>query len=71
MSTLWSAWAPPTERSRLAGIANAGAQIGNVFDFCIFKYYLRSINNFQMYEKRYLHCHLVDFYVNMVLMEVN
>jgi MFS family permease len=23
-------WAPPTERSRLAGIANAGAQIGNV-----------------------------------------
>lgn len=30
MSTLWSAWAPPTERSRLAGIANAGAQIGNV-----------------------------------------
>ena len=32
MSTLWSAWAPPTERSRLAGIANAGAQIGNVFE---------------------------------------
>lgn len=30
MSTLWSRWAPPTERSRLAGVANAGAQIGNV-----------------------------------------
>ena len=30
MSTLWGAWAPPNERSRLAGIANAGAQIGNV-----------------------------------------
>lgn len=30
MSTLWAHWAPPTERSRLAGIANAGAQIGNV-----------------------------------------
>jgi MFS family permease len=23
MSTLWAHWAPPTERSRLAGIANA------------------------------------------------
>lgn len=23
-------WAPPSERSRLAGIANAGAQMGNV-----------------------------------------
>jgi MFS family permease len=26
----WANWAPPAERSRLIGIANAGAQIGNV-----------------------------------------
>lgn len=30
MSSLWAHWAPPTERSRLVGIANAGSQIGNV-----------------------------------------
>jgi MFS transporter, ACS family, solute carrier family 17 (sodium-dependent inorganic phosphate cotransporter), member 5 len=30
MSSLWSKWAPPAERSRLVGVANAGAQIGNV-----------------------------------------
>lgn len=26
----WASWAPPNERSRLIGLANAGAQIGNV-----------------------------------------
>jgi predicted MFS family arabinose efflux permease len=30
MSSLWAYWAPPAERSRLVGVANAGAQIGNV-----------------------------------------
>jgi MFS transporter, ACS family, solute carrier family 17 (sodium-dependent inorganic phosphate cotransporter), member 5 len=30
MSTMWSFWAPPTERSRLVGFANGGTQIGNV-----------------------------------------
>lgn len=31
MSTLWAYWAPKSERSRMLGIASAGAQIGNVF----------------------------------------
>ena len=30
MSSLWAFWAPPAERSRLVGVANAGSQIGNV-----------------------------------------
>ena len=30
MNNLKAKWAPPSERSRLAGISNAGAQIGNV-----------------------------------------
>jgi MFS family permease len=29
-AAFWSGWAPPNERSRLIGIANAGSQIGNV-----------------------------------------
>ena len=28
----WAAWAPPSERSRLIGVANAGSQIGNVIN---------------------------------------
>lgn len=35
MSSLWAFWAPPHERSRLVGIANAGSQIGNVVSFSL------------------------------------
>lgn len=28
----WASWAPPNERSRLIGLANAGSQIGNVYN---------------------------------------
>lgn len=35
MSSLWAFWAPPHERSRLVGIANAGSQIGNVVAFSL------------------------------------
>lgn len=35
MSSLWAYWAPPLERSRLVGIANAGSQIGNVVSFSL------------------------------------
>ncbi len=35
MSSLWAYWAPPSERSRLVGIANAGSQIGNVVAFSL------------------------------------
>jgi MFS family permease len=37
-ATLWSHWAPPHERSRLAGVANAGSQIGNVIALSISGY---------------------------------
>jgi len=30
VSTLWSFWAPPTERSTLMSIARSGSQLGNV-----------------------------------------
>jgi MFS transporter, ACS family, solute carrier family 17 (sodium-dependent inorganic phosphate cotransporter), member 5 len=30
MSSLWANWAPPSERSRLVGLANSGSQIGNI-----------------------------------------
>ena len=30
IASLWTHWAPPTERSFLIGFANAGSQIGNV-----------------------------------------
>lgn len=38
MSSLWAYWAPPHERSRLVGIANAGSQIGNVVAFSLAGY---------------------------------
>lgn len=34
----WASWAPPNERSRLIGVANAGSQIGNVLN----QYYIHS-----------------------------
>jgi hypothetical protein len=30
ISSIWSRWAPPLERSRLAGMASAGSWIGNI-----------------------------------------
>lgn len=33
----WASWAPPNERSRLIGVANAGSQIGNVLN----QFYIR------------------------------
>jgi ACS family sodium-dependent inorganic phosphate cotransporter len=30
MSSIWAYWAPPNERSRLTGIANAGSWFGSI-----------------------------------------
>ncbi|XP_064631101.1 sialin-like [Lineus longissimus] len=33
MHTLWASWAPPLERSKLAGFTYAGSQVGNILTF--------------------------------------
>ena len=30
VASIWSSWAPPFERARLAGLANTGAWVGNI-----------------------------------------
>ena len=38
ISSIWSRWAPPSERSTLAGLANSGSWVGNIVAFPLASY---------------------------------